>query len=288
MNTAPRPTSQGDNTRRQTHRAGPFILGQGLEWGKLLGRLHVARHAVRGTSGLVAVLTGRQRRDWPRLRWVVRLTSSPQAAQHPPHYALEVEQAPSGTSEADAARELERMLGYLKNVVQVAVAPGSRSEMMSQLTSEARPRGPVRRARPTARRAVRTLRRAWRRVAPGAAVVASLTAVALLWVLVAPRIQATPVAQLQEGTGGGGMVGGFVLAAADMDGTLLALEMPKRPFPGQKVKDCDPDASEVQLYGGCWVETSRRAPCGDKLYERNGKCYRPAGKPQETPRAISR
>ncbi|NBD09282.1 hypothetical protein [Corallococcus silvisoli] len=77
--------------------------------------------------------------------------------------------------------------------------------------------------------------------------------------------------------GGNQPAGGLVFLASTSDAPEMSLEVPKRPFKGQKTKDCDTDASEQFINGGCWVETSKKAPCGDKQYEYRGKCYRPIG-----------
>jgi hypothetical protein len=54
----------------------------------------------------------------------------------------------------------------------------------------------------------------------------------------------------------------------------LAIDMPKKPLPGQRRHSC-PKPS-VQIQGGCWIELEElTSPCGDRGYELKSKCYWP-------------
>lgn len=66
------------------------------------------------------------------------------------------------------------------------------------------------------------------------------------------------------------------------------------PNPLQKQKgQCDPEASEVEINGGCWIQTTHSLPCPkNKQWEYDKKCWRPVfraarppttGEPQNTP-----
>ncbi|WP_225409892.1 serine/threonine protein kinase [Stigmatella hybrida] len=59
---------------------------------------------------------------------------------------------------------------------------------------------------------------------------------------------------------------------ATLPGEFVALEMPKRPFAGQKRPPCKPQR-ETEIRGGCWVNV--QAPCEDDGYVWAGKCFLP-------------
>lgn len=262
-------------TRRSSDLGG-LILGQRLR--TLLGPLYLGRGRRTSRGGFVLQPSPRAPAWVPRADWRVSVTSS--AADS--CVAVEVESFPADCSPEVAGEELQKMLANANAAARAALAPGRVRATMRHLTGSYAER--VRAVRAwRMRRAARWARRALPRVGAAAAVLLALVG----FVALAPRLRPAQPPSV-DGTGGGGMVGGFVLASTDADEVLLARELPREPFPGQKVKRCDPDAAEVSINGGCWVSTDRRAPCGDKLYEHDGKCYRPAGKPQETPRSISR
>lgn len=60
--------------------------------------------------------------------------------------------------------------------------------------------------------------------------------------------------------------------------SILLGRLPK-PGPNQKrAGECDPGRSQVELNGGCWVETTHPLPCPDgKQWEHEGRCYLPVG-----------
>lgn len=54
----------------------------------------------------------------------------------------------------------------------------------------------------------------------------------------------------------------------------ISLEMPKKPFPGQRLPPCE--KPEIELSGGCWVRLGDASPpCGGRSYEWNKGCYLP-------------
>jgi hypothetical protein len=61
------------------------------------------------------------------------------------------------------------------------------------------------------------------------------------------------------------------------DGGVPRKGIPPEPSPMQQKPPCDPDAEEYEINGACWQATPRKPPCGDKLREHNGACYRAIG-----------
>ncbi|WP_263437688.1 serine/threonine protein kinase [Stigmatella hybrida] len=62
--------------------------------------------------------------------------------------------------------------------------------------------------------------------------------------------------------------------AAAQPKEIVALEMPKQPFTGQKRPPCKPHR-EMEIRGGCWIALNVHAPCEDDGYEWDGKCFLP-------------
>jgi serine/threonine protein kinase len=56
-----------------------------------------------------------------------------------------------------------------------------------------------------------------------------------------------------------------------MPAYVLALPMPKSPFPNQRKPPCDTSA-EVSVLGACWAVLAKKPPCGGSGYEYDGKC----------------
>lgn len=61
------------------------------------------------------------------------------------------------------------------------------------------------------------------------------------------------------------------------DGGVPRKGIPPEPSPMQQKPPCDPEAEEYEIHGACWQATPRKPPCGDKLREHNGVCYRAIG-----------
>ncbi len=62
--------------------------------------------------------------------------------------------------------------------------------------------------------------------------------------------------------------------------------IPDRPFSWQET-NCNPDAGDVTLGGGCWVWSGKTAPCPAKTFEdpATGRCYRPVVKANGVPQS---
>lgn len=84
-----------------------------------------------------------------------------------------------------------------------------------------------------------------------------------------------PAVPLQEATTDGGMpaVASIVLG-----------RLPK-PGPNQKrTGQCDPERSQVEMSGGCWVKTEHPLPCPEgKQWEHEGRCWLPVAHASQTP-----
>ena len=48
----------------------------------------------------------------------------------------------------------------------------------------------------------------------------------------------------------------------------------------EKLPPCDPELEEEEIGGACYMRVNRKAPCGDKLREYKGQCYRALGVPK--------
>ncbi|NOK32384.1 hypothetical protein HMI49_04110 [Corallococcus exercitus] len=69
---------------------------------------------------------------------------------------------------------------------------------------------------------------------------------------------------------------------------LLALDMPRKPFKGQKRTPCTKDQDEI--LGACWVAVKKAPPCGENFFEHGDTCYAPImvrSDGTEAPRSIS-
>ncbi|MBM7119414.1 hypothetical protein [Archangium primigenium] len=68
--------------------------------------------------------------------------------------------------------------------------------------------------------------------------------------------------------------------------TQLADPLPSKPYPDQAKPPCKSEWAEVEIQGGCWVELSRRPPCG-KTTEHAGKCYLPSKAEPRPPQSLT-
>lgn len=66
-------------------------------------------------------------------------------------------------------------------------------------------------------------------------------------------------------------------------GSVLAGIPP--PGPNQRrAGDCDADRAQVEINGGCWVETKTKPPCPDgKQWEHEGRCWLPVAPAARVP-----
>jgi eukaryotic-like serine/threonine-protein kinase len=54
----------------------------------------------------------------------------------------------------------------------------------------------------------------------------------------------------------------------------LGRPMPSKPFPGQRRPPCEPRV-EKEIFGGCWLGPieDQKPPCGDRMFDYEGKCF---------------
>ncbi|MBN1203549.1 MAG: serine/threonine protein kinase [Myxococcaceae bacterium] len=123
-------------------------------------------------------------------------------------------------------------------------------------------------------------------VPPAAAV--GLTALVALMVLLLPPPErgeplppylATPeeVAQLtaDAGVAEQAMASVHKVPGVVLPPYVLGADLPTTPFPWQRKPPCE--RGERAIRGGCWVEVGReKPPCGDKMFEFEGYCYKPS------------
>lgn len=71
---------------------------------------------------------------------------------------------------------------------------------------------------------------------------------------------------------------------ADAGVWVPARPLPIKPFEGQKTPPCTKRV-QVELNGGCWIETSVQPPC-EELFEHQRKCYVPVRMAQPPPTSV--
>lgn len=62
--------------------------------------------------------------------------------------------------------------------------------------------------------------------------------------------------------------------------------IPPRPEPWQKPPPCDLEAGEEAINGACWAKMARKPPCGSKMREHAGACWRAVAKLPVVPVAV--
>ena len=70
-----------------------------------------------------------------------------------------------------------------------------------------------------------------------------------------------------------------MLPSVSVSGT----ELPPPPGPGQKTKNCDADMGEEMINGGCYARLAKKPPCGPRLLEYEGACFRAVAAPVRDP-----
>lgn len=237
----------------------------------LLGRLYQVRDAKTGAPSLDLQATGRHPDFRPDVDVDMVVSARAATEDSPSRIRFRLEQVSASATDVDVARVAESALTLAKAMLQSTCTRSELAETMGHLRAPARPRGPILRSRKYWRRARKIFARAWSGALTSGYVSIVLAGTTILGSLMMPHRSHEPTpARLPP------RIGGLVLAASTPDNPEAGLDVPTRPFKGQKTKDCDADASEQLINGGCWVATDRRSPCGDKQYEHKGKCYRPA------------
>lgn len=296
-----------DTEGRQTDRVGPYRLSRCIERGTQQGDLYLARDMHTGEAALVArpVLdegellptTPLEVLDqYPSASVEVSLKSSDS-----PAYRAVVIRVPLSASPAKLNEELTAVAEDMPKMMERALErPDVRDHLLSPpLTRAQRLRG---RARRHVVRARQLAARRWKDVALAAAVAGFL---GLLWQRPEPAPVAEPEVVVAASTSDsapaalGNTVAETALDELDVEPAMplfessgamrIALDMPKKPFKGQKRPPCKQDQDE--LVGGCWVAVKKAPPCGDSFYEHEGTCYAPMmvrGDGSEAPRSISR
>jgi len=71
--------------------------------------------------------------------------------------------------------------------------------------------------------------------------------------------------------------------AALPDVLSLGRPMPPQPYPGQRRPPCDPP--ERAINGGCWLGPfeGHKSPCGDRMFDYEGKCFLASYPPERQP-----
>lgn len=270
------------NDTQQGNRLGPYRLGARYRSTGDLGRVYRAHNVETGAQALVLQRTERQADDVPLADWQVRVTSS----VSPAFLAIEVESAPAVGVPADIAEEFVVMLGDAEKLANEVV---DRPETMPHLRRPVLARQLV-----TPAPAPRPSARDWRHPSLAAGL-AALAAAAVLHLggsrsgLALRHDAGAELAQADVDAGWGEDAATGLVLTGIMDDApfLLARALPKKPFNNQKRPPCEKPL-ETEIFNGCWVPHEVRAPCPDRLYEFEGKCYLPAAKQESAPTAFSR
>ncbi|MCY1043345.1 hypothetical protein OV208_18655 [Corallococcus sp. bb12-1] len=267
------PRSSGTKALRTGSREQPLDIVIRRYRRILLGRLYQVRDAKTGAPSIDLHATGRHPDFQPDVDMDMVVSARAATADSPSRLRFRLAHVSADASNEDVARVTEGALSLAKAMVQSTCTRSELAETMAHLRAPARPRGPVLRSRRHWRRARKALAKAWGSALTSGYISVVLAGAAILGSIMMPNQAPDPrPTQLPH------VPVGLVLAASTPDRPELSLDIPDRPLQGQKTKDCDPDASEQMIKGACWVETSKKAPCGDKQYEYKGKCYRAAGK----------
>lgn len=72
-------------------------------------------------------------------------------------------------------------------------------------------------------------------------------------------------------------------------GALRQVVLGRLPPPGPnqlRAGQCDPDQAQVEINGGCWLETKKPPPCPrGKLWEHEGRCWIPVAQAKPVPQS---
>ncbi|WFG54201.1 hypothetical protein Mx9_p94 [Myxococcus phage Mx9] len=222
---------------------GPYLFGPRLRGLLGFGRVYQSFNGKTGAPALLETATGEtpHRKPAASLQVLVTAWEAPEAA-----LAVEVQ---SGSPAA--------LAGVLDEAAELAEALPS-----AALGHLAAPH-PV-------------LRRRSRRTRTGHLVALAAGVVLTLLPHSPPVLRERPALVLENGPG----QIAFTLALTsglDVDGAPRSRQVPRGPFDNQKRPPCDPEVEE-SIRGGCWAPHARRPPCGEKLFEYDGRCFMPAAR----------
>jgi hypothetical protein len=226
-----------------------------------VGRVYAAWHRASGRPALLVAPAGGEQHYTPASEWRLRM----RASISPPYMAVEVEQGPAGNA------PLTELSAGMDAACQALEDFERHPEALAHLCT---PPGPRRRAQLAARTPY------WAALA--GVVLLALVCVSRVW-LAAGEPARGPGGEARATAAEEALLLPEELPVAGADPRrawqVLALDMPKRPFPGQyrvdKQGKCKVRA-ETPINGGCWVALKLAPPCGDDAYEHKDTCYWPS------------
>jgi hypothetical protein len=245
----------------QSNRVGPYRVLR--KWGSsargegVVGRIYAALHHATGRPALLVAAKALGHYA-PLEEWHLRVRTGTTPS---PYVALEVEQAPKG---AHPLRQLDEGLDALACALE---GLERHPQAAAHLCGPASPRP----------RNVRS----WAWVAAAVLLAAGVLAPSLYRAaqpLPQAPTQPSPAAAAEEA-----LAEPQALPVGGGDGRqpwpTLALDMPRKPFPGQYRVDAQGKCKgrvEKPINGGCWILLGLKPPCGDDAYEHKGGCYWPS------------
>lgn len=258
--------TKGREPRKAWDKTGPYKVLRRLRSTDLgeVGRVYAAQRRANGSPALLVTPGGREPYQ-PSAEWQLRLRAT---TEPDPCLALEVVRAPAGAEPlAQIAEGLDVLTAALERLED---HPHAERHLSAQ---------------PLPRKRARWQWRNSHVAMLGAAAVVAL----LCWPKTRteePPVQAAEVTAASIGEEALSEPEALPVARMVTRADVVALDMPKKPFPDQWRVDGNgkcKGSREVPINGGCWVALEGRAPCGDDAYEWKGKCYWPAYPPETAP-----
>jgi hypothetical protein len=262
----------------KTGRVGPHHLGKCIARGTELGDIYLAHNVHTGCPAVVFRPTEAQMDGQSPCTWSARIGSLNGRS------SLEVlsAQAPASVSSAEVCEEMAVTLGDLSKAMEKLLRS---PEVLDHLMTPPPSRW-WRWWRRTVRRFARVRQLVagqWKNATIGLLTVGLLVAVGRRPELMPPPSPGPLEAPVAERTA---LASGLVEAAVeepqmgiyDVGGilpapTMLARDLPERPFRNHKRPPCR--GSQKEINGGCWVATEEKPDCPDDQYEHKGKCWVP-------------
>ncbi|WP_148712875.1 hypothetical protein [Corallococcus sp. AB030] len=261
----------------ETGRVGPFVVKQRVAHDTEHGDVYLASNGHTGHAALGVRPTADQVDGDSPCSWSARVESLNGQA----FVEVLTIQAPASVSPADVCEEIAVTLGDLSNVVdQVRRKP----VVLDHLMAPPVPRW--RRQIGRARRRLASVRlfiaAQWKNAA-----LVGLTASLLLAVGVrqGPSTPEKPKSAMPEPERAVLTTGIAETSLSEIDVTppvpvygldqmvRIALDMPGKPFKGQRRPPCKKNQEEI--IGACWVAVKQAPPCGDDYFEHKSVCYAP-------------